>query len=243
MKVEEIRLLLVNAIPDQEGESKTDFLRIAKVGPPTRLAAIGISNGSVKKLARQYYADNKAQPFEHVLGVADELFRDAKYVEEHMFLFYLLEMYRKSYTSDLFPIVDGWIDLVDHWISSDHIAINVMKHYPVGNHLDEIYQWVDSSNFWRRRQALTIFLKHLKSTKVAETVIALLDLLKEDRNYYVRKAFPWVMREMSKSHPELVQPFMITNIDFFTKTEVREASKYLEGNEKIIELYEQAKRK
>lgn len=240
---DEMKQLIRNTSPDQNAKSKTSFLRTAKEGQPTRLKAFGLSNGKVKKLAVQFYSEEyKSHPFDEVLFACDLLFREAEFVEDHMLIFYLLERFHKQFTSDLFSVVNQWIDLIDHWISSDHIDINVMRKYPIERHLKEISSWRNSENFWRRRQSITILLKHLKKDNVGEILMGNIEHLKTDKSYYVRKGFTWVMREYSKIRPEIVYRFLDTNINHLNKTELRECSKYLKQKEELIEKYERIKR-
>ncbi len=192
----------------------------------------------MKELAKDLYARYRQTPFSEILEVCDKLYREAEFIEEHLPIFYILERYKGKYSPDYFSVVNGWIDLVDHWISSDHIAISVMRHYPVENHLKEISSWKFSENFWRRRQSLTILLKHLRKDGVGDLLMENVDYLKRDSSYYVRKAFTWVVREFSKVNPDAVQKFLNANLNFLNKTELRECSKYLSTRDELIGQYD-----
>ena len=219
---------------DQDPEKKTAFVRIAKEGDVTLLRAFGISNPTVKQLAKGYF--RKGYSFNTVLSNCDEMIRSARHTEEIIFALYLIEFY-KSTDERLFRAADVWIDLIDHWMMSDHLSINAMRHYTVENHIDEIRVWTVSDNFWRRRQSVTIFLKHMKKTEVRKAVLANMTELLGDRNYYVRKAIPWVLRECSKFDLDGICRFLEDNIKSFSKTELREASKRIPERERLLELY------
>ena len=227
--------LLQERYRDQNAEKKTNFIKIAKVGEITHLSGFGISNGVVKKLAKDYF--RKGLPFDQVLTDCNRMFREAKYTEEHVFVFNLIELYKNSVIEELFEYANEWIDYIDHWVSSDHLGINAMRYYPVQNHLDQIRTWSSSDNFWRRRQSMTFVLKHLNREDVRNCAIMNITDLLDDRNYYVRKAIPWVLRICSKYDPKLIYEYLVEHISQLNKTELREASKKLEEKEKLIELY------
>ncbi len=238
MKAEEIRKIIRNPSNwDQDSEGKNKYVRTAREGEVTHLRAIGIRNGTLRKLVKNYYKKHKAEDFSSVIRTVDQVFKNAEFIEEHIFVCYLLEMYKKKYTSEIFAIVDQWIDLVDHWMSSDHISINAMRHYPVERHLEEIQSWAYSQDIWRKRQSLTICLKHFHESEVRNTAKKNVETLVNDKSYYVRKALTWVVSELGKIEPNWVRAFLRENFDALTKTELRECSKHLNSKEELLEVY------
>ncbi len=227
---------------DQNKESKTRFIQTALAGDITSLYGVGISNGSLKKYATYVYKKNKNIEFEELIANVDKLFMSAKSIEMRVFVFFLLEKYRKLIKNNsiqLFKHIDQkWIDEVDHWTSSDHLCINVIKHLNIDDQIrDTIQLWRVSDNFWRRRLCVTALLKHTNNN--AEFITTQINYLKTDKNYYVRKSFPWLLRTISQSHADMIYNYLLDNYQYFSKTELREASKRLDTNkiEEIIDLY------
>ena len=234
---------------DQELEGKRRFVKTANVGPVTRLDVLGISNGKLKKKAAEVFRENKNASFQQVLELTEELFCNAQHIEEQILATYLLEKYKKlvsNHAPQMFERIDTvWIEHVDHWMGADHLAINVFRYLPVyeETYVAKIRTWVESPNFWRQRLSIIAFIKHIKThPAIHNIIIDHINQLKTSKNYYVRKTFPWILREISKTNPDIINQYLLDNYMFFSKTELREATKNLANSSKIISLYESSKK-
>jgi 3-methyladenine DNA glycosylase AlkD len=125
----------------------------------------------------------------------------------------------------VFMIVNkSWWDTVD-WIASHHAGTYFRK-YP---HLisERTAAWMDSGNMWLQRTALLFQLKYKKSTDES-LMFSYMERLKDSKEFFIRKAIGWALREYSKTAPESV-------ISFVESTELsglsrREALKVIERN-------------
>jgi 3-methyladenine DNA glycosylase AlkD len=61
----------------------------------------------------------------------------------------------------------------------------------------------------------------------------------EEKEFFIRKAIGWVLREVSKKRPELVEPFLSRHIAVVSGLTLREGSKYLpaEQREDLLRRY------
>jgi 3-methyladenine DNA glycosylase AlkD len=53
------------------------------------------------------------------------------------------------------------------------------------------------------------------------------DQMLDEREFFIRKAIGWVLREVSKSHPEEVRAFVTPRLERMSGVTRREALKYL----------------
>ncbi|MHA2029172.1 MAG: DNA alkylation repair protein [Candidatus Kariarchaeaceae archaeon] len=228
---------------DQVKEGKLNFLKTAKEGPVTKLDTVGISNGILKKKANEFYRSNKDLQLQELLDGLDILWMKPMLSEARVLAAYILGKYHKIYDERVWEQIDNWVDSIDHWTSCDHLCIDVsgnlaVDEYPIYIALQE---WVKSENFWRRRFAIVCFVKHVRTEKRSvDKLLPLLDSILRDTNYYVRKAIPWLLREASKSSPNVLSEFIFDRIGFLSKTELREAMKMLDTDtqDKFIYKYE-----
>jgi 3-methyladenine DNA glycosylase AlkD len=60
-----------------------------------------------------------------------------------------------------------------------------------------------------------------------------------EKEFFIRKAIGWVLRDVSKRRPHLVHTFLMNHIDEVSGLTVREGSKYLpaQDREALLELY------
>lgn len=116
---------------------------------------------------------------------------------------------------------DSWWDTVD-FLASTCVGAYFLK-FPAER--DQwIEKWNNSSNFWLNRTALIFQLKY-KEKVDTDLLFALIDTHKTQKEFFIRKAIGWALRELSKTQPELVR-------EYLQRTElsglsIREASKYL----------------
>ena len=91
-----------------------------------------------------------------------------------------------------------------------------------------VARWVDDGDFWMRRSAV---LRHLlplrRGTGSLDAFGVAADPLLEDREFFVRKAIGWVLREASKSDPDGVRSWVDARRSRMSGLTLREATKYL----------------
>lgn len=232
---------------NQNLESKTNFAKTTFEGESTSLNAVGISNPSLRKKVTSFFNENKNMSQEDLIQGLDYLWIETGILEGRTMSCYFLAKYKKHVDKNMFNHINSvWIDLIDHWTSSDHLCIDAFANLDLNqiSYTKEIKKWVKNKNFWRRRLSVTIYLKHLRKHEWAG-LLALenIDKLKEDTNYYVRKSFSWILRESSKVMKENISTYLINNVGYFNKTELREASKYCDQEFKteLLDTYDELK--
>lgn len=138
-------------------------------------------------------------------------------------------------TADL--LLESDIDLVERllreartWALVDGIAPavawNLLSRYPrLGTRIDA---WAVDADLWLRRSALlTLLLPMRQGAEVFERWTRLAEPMLADREFFVRKALGWVLRERSKSRPDEVFDWLLPRAHRASGLTVREASKRL----------------
>jgi 3-methyladenine DNA glycosylase AlkD len=230
---------------DQETKGKNAFLQSGKY-EKTRLKAVGIANPTLKKAAAMLYKGFKEKPFEEVLQEVDDIMIHSKIYEEQLLAIYLLEKYRREFEQTTFKTIDKWIDDIDYWAISDHLAINLFGNFPLEEqwYRDRLREWLESDHYWRRRQGLTAYLHCARNhAELLEPVLETIIILLPEDNYYIQKAIPWVLRESYRKHPQnhqRVNEFISKHMTYFNKTMLREAMRYLSESmqESLLNQYE-----
>lgn len=113
------------------------------------------------------------------------------------------------------------------WDSVDTIASNVvgpyMKKFPEFKN-EIIEKWRKSPNIWLNRTCLIFQLKYRNDTDT-DLLFSLIMQFKGSKEFFIRKAIGWSLRELSKWNKEIVREFVdFSKIDGLAK---REATKYL----------------
>jgi 3-methyladenine DNA glycosylase AlkD len=113
----------------------------------------------------------------------------------------------------------SWWDTVDGlatWICGQYF-----KMYP--DQVTITQDWIDSGNMWLQRTALIFQLKYKENTNT-ELLSKYIIQLAEHKDFFIRKAIGWILREYSKTNKLWVREFVsnhkLSGLSF------REATKY-----------------
>jgi 3-methyladenine DNA glycosylase AlkD len=139
-----------------------------------------------------------------------------------------LQKYKKYYTPALLHHLKQWITVKSWWDTVDALAVHtagaLITHYPELNYIMD--EWICDANMWLRRTALLHQLKYKQATNQER----LFDYCKKtihEKEFFIRKAIGWVLREYSKTNPQAVKEFIQTHEHTLSGLSKREGSKYL----------------
>lgn len=88
----------------------------------------------------------------------------------------------------------------------------------------KIKTWTDSDSFWMHRTALLFQLKYKGATDV-KLLFRLCEKYASQKEFFIRKAIGWVLREYSKTNPDSVADFIDQTA--LSPLSIKEGSKYL----------------
>ncbi len=128
-----------------------------------------------------------------------------------------LDLYRRL-------IVEGaWWDFVDEIAA--HLVGHLFARHPgeVGQVLD---RWIDDEDLWLRRTAILAQLRHGADTDATRLFDYCLRRAHE-REFFIRKAIGWALREYAKSDPDAVRRFVGAHEDQLSGLSRREALKHI----------------
>jgi 3-methyladenine DNA glycosylase AlkD len=147
----------------------------------------------------------------------------------------VMKVYGKKGSLDIaMKMADRWIDDADTWAITDPLCSPTIGSMILRDSNIEmtLQSWKDSENFWRRRCSFLPYLHlALKSQYKPEYAQKILDVVTphiSDEEFFVGKAAGWVLRELSKREPELVQNYFDTHKGKMTKLVIREGMKKLQ---------------
>jgi 3-methyladenine DNA glycosylase AlkD len=90
-------------------------------------------------------------------------------------------------------------------------------------------RWASDENLWIRRSALLALLVPLRRGDSGnfERFGRYADAMLTDREFFIRKAIGWVLRETGKRQPQLVTDWLAARLDRVSGVTIREAVKWL----------------
>jgi 3-methyladenine DNA glycosylase AlkD len=130
------------------------------------------------------------------------------------------------------------LDLIEHflrhsgtWALIDGLAANVAgelaEHFPAEAE-PTLDRWAVDQDFWIRRSALLALLRPLRrGGGDFERFARYADLMLDEREFFIRKAIGWVLRETAKRQPNLVAQWLAPRLHRVSGVTIREAVKPL----------------
>ena len=160
-----------------------------------------------KKIFAEHGMYTGKQLKEFVEGCYDQPYREVLYVGIEM-IQRMLNHQNSSFINVLEKciITLPWWDTVD-WMSK--LAGFHFRKFPELQY-DYVYKWIESDNMWLQRAAII----HQLTYKAETDKKLLFDLIKRksgDKEFFIRKACGWALREYSKTNPKAVKQFVKTH--------------------------------
>lgn len=129
-----------------------------------------------------------------------------------------LPLYRKL-------IVQGaWWDFVDE-VAAHLVGVLLLNHRR--QIAPEMERWIDHSDMWLRRSALLAHLRHKEATD-ATVLFDHCSRRLHEKEFFIRKAIGWTLREYAKTDPQAVVGFVTGHRDRMSPLSFREATKHLD---------------
>jgi 3-methyladenine DNA glycosylase AlkD len=162
--------------------------------------------------------------------------------ERRLLAVFLLQRYSAVLTAEDISPVERLLREAKTWALVDGLAESIagalLERYPeVGVTLD---RWSTDGDFWLRRASLLATLPGVKRDEAAfERFAGYADAMLGEREFFIRKAIGWVLRETGKRRPEQVFAWLAPRTDRASGVTVREAIKYLppERGEALLDAY------
>lgn len=166
-----------------------------------------------------------------VLGLVDELWATPVH-ERRMAAVVALAAGAKLMSFDDLGLVERLVREARTWALVDPLAVNVaaplldLDHDAADRLLD---RWASDADFWVRR---TVLLAHLPGLRTGDgdwgRFTRYADAMLEEREFFIRKAIGWVLRDTSRKRPGMVAAWMLPRAHRASGVTLREVVKYLD---------------
>jgi 3-methyladenine DNA glycosylase AlkD len=174
-----------------------------------------LSRAELHALAQMLYATNVHELRAAAIGVLEQ--QRGRLTDRD--LPWLIDLVRRS---------RSWA-YVD-WLAPKVIG-DIVERHPRARRV--LARWARDENFWVRRTALLAQHDQLRAGGGDFPYFArLADLMLDEREFFIRKAIGWVLREVSKKRPALVFEFLRDHRGRVSSLSLREGAKYLPATQR-----------
>jgi 3-methyladenine DNA glycosylase AlkD len=168
--------------------------------------------------------------------------------ENRMTALLLLEAFQSLLEAEDIQLLERLIRESKTWAFVDELAVAITG--PLLQRSPELARtldrWAQDQDFWIRRAAMLALLPALRRgagdfprfARYADTMLA-------EREFFIRKAIGWVLRETGKRQPDLVYEWLRPRCAVASGVTVREAVKYLSATQRsdLMAAYQSARRR
>jgi 3-methyladenine DNA glycosylase AlkD len=224
---------------DADAVQFTTAIRAA--GSPTRAASAqnylkttmpfaGTTVPSIRAIVRAWRRAQPGLTRGRVTGLATALW-DGPVFECRLAAVIVLTDRRALLAASDVALIERFLRTSGTWALVDGLAADVMgslvERFP--ELLPTLDRWATDDDFWIRRSALLALLVPLRSGDLANfpRFAGYADAMLDDREFFIRKAIGWVLRETGKRHPDVIAAWLAPRAKRASGVTLREAVRWL----------------
>ena len=197
------------------------------------LEFLGVGVPGIRSVTKRVYRRQPALDRSSMLAVVTELWGEPVH-ERRMAALEILGFYQDRLQPADIRLIERLIRESKTWAYVDSIAIALagplVERFPdLTRVLD---RWSTDPDFWVRRSALLALLLPLKRGGDFGRFARYAEPMLREREFFIRKAIGWVLREVAKSRPQLVYDWLRPRSTMASGVTVREAVRYLPARQR-----------
>ncbi len=189
---------------------------------------LGTTVGQTRRAVRAFARTHPDLGHDQLVDVVEALWSKPVFERRHAAGF-LLDAHPALVGPPDLPLIERLVGESGTWALVDVLAGDVLgellvRHPLAATRLDT---WARDPDFWVRRSALLAWLEPLKRGAALDGFLGYADAMLEEKEFFVRKAIGWVLREVGKTRPREVAEWLGPRTGRASGVTVREAVKYL----------------
>ncbi|MGZ5320369.1 MAG: DNA alkylation repair protein [Solirubrobacterales bacterium] len=206
----------------------------------SELEFVGATLPQVERVAKEFAAAHPAMTRGEVLGLAEALWSKPVH-ERRAAAVSLLERHAELIAPRDLKLVERLVRGARTWALVDPLAVHVLGgillRYP--RSAARLNRWSRDEDFWVRRASLLAWLMPLKEGQPADRFLRYADLMLDEKEFFIRKAIGWVLRDAGRTRPAEVVHWLETRTDRASGVTLREALKYVDeaDRERLMAAY------
>ena len=178
----------------------------------------------VRQVVREFPIEDRAEYEGLVLALWALPHREEKYIAQALAVSHKQFMIPESLPLYRRMIVEGaWWDFVDE--VATHMVRHLIINYP-GETWPVVDPWIEDRDMWLRRTAIICQVGAKEHTD-PERLFDFCEQRAFEKEFFIRKAIGWALREYAKTSPEAVVGFVEEHRDELSGLSFREATKHI----------------
>jgi 3-methyladenine DNA glycosylase AlkD len=198
------------------------------------LAFLGATVPTIRRHARDFLSRHPDLDRPALLAMVQELWqRDVH--DLRMLAIDLLEARVGLLTADDMPLLEALLRTSHTWAYVDSLAASVVgglveRDASLAATLD---RWAVDEDFWVRRSAMLALLIPLRRGRGdLDRFLGYADAMLEEKEFFIRKAIGWVLRDVGRTRPEPVYRWLLPRVGRVSGLTLREAIRHLPSDQR-----------
>jgi 3-methyladenine DNA glycosylase AlkD len=193
------------------------------------LEFFGESVWDIRRVAKAFVSGAKPLKREDLTALVEALWAEPVF-ERRMASVVLLELHPKLLTAADLPLIERLVRESLTWALVDALATDVIGGILARSPAEvtpQLDRWATDPDFWIRRASLLAELQPLRKGGDLGPFLRRADAMLDEKEFFIRKAIGWVLREVGKRRPAEVVAWVAPRTDRASGVTMREAVKYL----------------
>ena len=206
----------------------------------SELEHVGATVPQIRRIAKRAAADHPELSHDELVALVEALWSRPIH-ERRMVAVELLSLRADLVTPDDVDLIERLLRESRTWALVDGLAADVVGQLLAGEPAlaTRLEAWASDEDLWLRRAALLGWLVPLREGAPFGHFAASAEAMLAEREFFIRKAIGWVLREVGKRRPAEVYDWLAPRTDRASGVTVREAVKYLPAarREELLAAY------
>ena len=215
--------LRARAVPERAEKEKA-YLK-------SQLEHYGVTMPAIRSVATSFSKAHPDLARRDLIALVERLWAVPVH-ERRMLVVELLDLYGDALEGDDLALLERLLREARTWAIVDSLAASVVG--PLVERrpdlADELDRWAVDDDFWIRRSALLALLIALRQGRGDFERFA--DAMLDEREFFIRKAIGWVLRDTGRTRPDLVFDWLLPRASRASGVTLREAVKPLSDTQK-----------
>jgi 3-methyladenine DNA glycosylase AlkD len=190
---------------------------------------LGATVWQIRAVVKAHVAELPSLDHDELIALVEALWAEPIH-ERRMAATVLLEIRNGWLTAADLPLLERLIRASLTWALVDGLAGDVVGDILAADGAGTqpvLDRWARDDDFWVRRSALLAWLRPLRAGAPLDRFLGYADRMLDEREFFIRKAIGWVLREVGKRRPIDVMDWLAPRTHRASGVTMREATKYL----------------
>jgi 3-methyladenine DNA glycosylase AlkD len=212
----------------------------------SELDFLGVTVWQIRAAVKEISAEHRGMTHDDLVGLVEALWVVPVF-ERRMASVFLLDRFADRLAVADLPLIERLVRESLTWALVDGLAGDVLGRLveaDPGGVTPVMDRWCNDDDFWIRRASLLAELRPIRHGATLDRFLRRADSLLDAREFFIRKAIGWVLREASKKRPDEIAGWVAPRTHRASGVTMREAVKYLAPPEaeRLMTAYREKRR-